>query len=74
MKTGTTSKIFSYSSLVAEATALREAVSLAVSLEARDVLFETYCLDLIETCRGNIIRKELECFINDIKEMVKNFN
>lgn len=58
VKMDTTSKIF-YSALAVESIALREAVYLADSVEANDVLFESDCMNLIETCRGNKSRREL---------------
>lgn len=51
MVAGSTSKIFAFSALVAEASALREAISLVVSLQIPSVLLESDCLVLIEVCR-----------------------
>lgn len=48
--TGITSKIFVYFPLVAEALALRDAVSLTVNMDASDLIFESDCMDLVETC------------------------
>lgn len=58
---------------MAEALALREAVALAVSVSATDVVFESDCMDLIEACRNNKKKKELDCIIKDIDELSKNF-
>lgn len=71
---GSTSNIFEYSAIVAEAIALRKAVALVVSLNSSDVLFESDCMDLIEACRKNKKKKELDCIIKDIEEFSKNFN
>lgn len=43
-------------------------------LEACDVLFESDCPELVETCRGNKVRSELDCIIKDIEVMARNFN
>lgn len=74
VKTGTTSKIFLYSASAAEAIALREVDYLLDSLEANDVLFESDCMNLIETCRGNKSRRELQIIMKDVEEMAKYFN
>lgn len=67
------SQIFTASPLVAEALALREAVSLAVNLNFKQILFESDCLELVEACRGNAIRKAIEHVVNDIQSMKKDF-
>lgn len=56
---GTTSRITTFFALVAEAFALREAISLALNLSCSRILLESDCLTLIEACRGNIVRNEI---------------
>lgn len=70
--TSITSKIYTYSALVAEALALRAAASLAINIAAPSVLFESDCVVLMEACRGNIIRTD-EVIIKDIMNMKVNF-
>lgn len=67
------SLIFVSSPLVVEVLALREAVSFAANLKFQHVLFESNSLDLIEACRGNLIRKEIEIIIKDINFLRQEF-
>lgn len=57
MISGSTS--FAINALIAEALALREALTLALSLNFPSVLMEADCLILVETCRGNLVRREI---------------
>lgn len=57
------------SPLVAEALALREAISMAVNLQIPSVNFEYDNQCLIETCRGRAIKEEVRGIITDINIM-----
>lgn len=59
--------------MVAEALALREAVVFATNLKFEHVLFESDSLVLVEACRGNIVRKEIELIIKDINSFREDF-
>lgn len=57
---GFTSRLFARNVLTVEALALRDAISQVVNLCISCVIFESDCMDLIEMCRGNIVRREIE--------------
>lgn len=63
-------QIFGVSPLMAEALGLREVVFLASSLSIPKVIFESDNQILIEICRGNTKRGEIQSIINDI-EIIK---
>lgn len=71
--TGATTRVVTYSALVAETLALREAISLASNLNCSKVIFESDSFILIDACKGKIIRSEIQNLICDIKEMEKSF-
>lgn len=48
-------------------------MSLAINLICPRVVFKSDNLILIETCRGNVVRKKLQNLILDVKEMAKEF-
>lgn len=52
--TGTSSKFFAKNTLVAEAIAVREAITLASGLQIASILLESDCMAVIEMCRGNV--------------------
>lgn len=64
---------FANSPLVAEAIALREAIVFAASLNIQKILLESDCLILVNACRGEMIRKEIDHIISDIKFFKNNF-
>lgn len=70
---GSSSKFFANSALVAEATAIREAITLASGLRVPSVIIESYCLVAIEMCRGNSVRREIEQIVNDILKLKSQF-
>lgn len=69
---GVTSQIYASSAFVVEALALREAISLAVTLNLPSVVVESDCQELIKACRGNIRRREIEQIMKDIQRMKEN--
>lgn len=70
---GFTSKIFAHSGLVTEALALHDTISLVVNLGLPCVIFESNCLDLVEMCRRNMIRKEIDSIVKDIQSLKIKF-
>lgn len=73
MITGFTGKVFATSPLVAEAMALREAISLAANLSIENVLLESDSLDLINACRGETEIGEIRNIVQDVKHMRMSF-
>lgn len=67
-----TSKFFA-PPLVAGAFFLREVISLTGNLNLPCVLFESDCLDLVQMCKRNAIRREIEQIVNDIQSMKMKF-
>lgn len=72
--TGSSSKFFAKNALVAEAIAVREAITLASGLQIASILLESDCLVVIEMCRGNMIRREIDQIIHDILSLKGNFS
>lgn len=66
---GFTSKIFASYALDVEAPALCDALSLVVNLNLLCFLFEPGFMDLVEVCRGNSVRREIEHIVKDIQRM-----
>lgn len=64
--TGSTRKMYSLSPLMAEATAQRDALSLAVNLQMTHITVENDNLDLVNSCRGECERGEIRNIIQDV--------
>lgn len=62
-------KIYACSPLVAEALAMRDAISLAINLSLSNVIFESDNQTLVEACRKNIVRGEIRIIIDDILKL-----
>lgn len=71
--TSCTSSLFAKNALVAEALAMREALSLTTNIQATSILLESDCMELIEMCRGNLIRREIEHIVKDKLLLKDNF-
>lgn len=71
--TAATTKLVAPSPLVAEALALREAISMAVNLNIPSVIFESDNLCLIEVCRGKARKEQIRGIVNDINTMKNQF-
>lgn len=63
---GCTSRIFASSMLVAEAIAMREAFVLAASLGIHSILVESDCKVLVDACRKETIRRDIDQILRDI--------
>lgn len=71
--TATSKGIFAYTPLMAEALGLREAVSLARSLHIPKAIFESDNQIIIEACRGNTERGDIEPIVQEIQRMRSEF-
>lgn len=70
---GLTKKHRTSSALTAEALALRDAMTLASNLFIDKVVFESDCLELVQTCRGEINRGEISSIMQDVFSLKNNF-
>lgn len=59
--------------LTAEALALRDAMNLASNLLIDKVVFESDCLELVQSCRGEIQRGEISGIMQDVQHLKRNF-
>lgn len=71
--TGSSTKSFANNAIVTEAIALREAITLAFGHHLSSIILESDCLVVIETCRGNIVRREIYQIVHDILSLKSNF-
>lgn len=62
-----------FNGIFAKALALREAISLTVTLSLPLVVVESDCQELVEACHGNIRRREIEQILKDIQNLKENF-
>ncbi|KAJ1431379.1 Ribonuclease H-like superfamily [Sesbania bispinosa] len=70
---GLTRNILASSSLVAEAMALREGVSLLVNLGVPKAIFELDSLSLTQACRGELMVGEITQIVKDILALKEHF-
>ncbi|KAJ1413116.1 Ribonuclease H superfamily [Sesbania bispinosa] len=70
---GHAKKIPASSPLVAEASALREALMTSYNLNWRNVIMESVCLQLVQACRREKLIAEIQVIVNDIHTLSASF-